>query len=138
MDKEYAGIAGLKGFVTAATGLAYGKSLYDKLRADDRLAAVQSISGTGALRIGAAFLHRFYSPSHTVMLPAPTWGNHGPILKDAGLSSAFYRYFDAKTNGLDFKGTSGRQFCRHDRGFGEGREGHDCPPACLCSQSNRC
>lgn len=107
MDKEYAGIAGLPGFINGATELAYGKSLYDKLRIGDRLAAVQSISGTGALRVGAAFLRRFYSPSQTVLLPTPTWGNHGPILKDAGLSSALYRYFDATTNGLDFKGVAG-------------------------------
>lgn len=32
-------------------------------------------------------------------------GNHIPIYKDAGLEVRRYRYFDSKTNGLDFSGT---------------------------------
>jgi hypothetical protein len=31
-------------------------------------------------------------------------GNHIPILKDGGLEVRRYRYFDPKTNGLDFRG----------------------------------
>jgi aspartate aminotransferase len=31
-------------------------------------------------------------------------GNHVPIYKDAGLEVKRYRYFDSKTNGLDFAG----------------------------------
>ena len=33
-----------------------------------------------------------------------SWGNHTPIFRDSGLEVGGYRYFDKKTNGLDFKG----------------------------------
>jgi aspartate aminotransferase len=71
-----------------------------------QIAITQSISGTGALRIGGAFLERFY-PSKTIYLPSPTWGNHIPIFKDSGLKVEHYRYYDKKTVGLDFKGMTG-------------------------------
>ena len=68
------------------------------------MAITQSISGTGALRIGGAFLARFYSPSKRIYLPTPSWGNHTPIMRDSGLEVMPYRYFDKKTIGLDLKG----------------------------------
>lgn len=62
----------------------------------------QSISGTGALRIGAALI-KALSPSGSVHLPSPSWGNHEPIFKTAGLQVARYKYYDPKTVGLDFE-----------------------------------
>ena len=64
----------------------------------------QSISGTGALRIGGAFLGRFYPHVKTIYLPVPSWGNHTPVFRDSGLEVKGYRYFDKKTVGLDFEG----------------------------------
>ena len=63
------------------------------------------------MRIGAEFLARWYpqegggavSPK-TILMPTPTWGNHGPIAVDSGFQVGQYRYFDPKTNGLDFAG----------------------------------
>jgi len=69
-----------------------------------QIASCQSISGTGALRIGGEFLAKFYKDSKTIFLPNPTWGNHIPIFVDSGLEIKYYRYYDAKTCGLDFKG----------------------------------
>lgn len=69
-----------------------------------QIAATQSISGTGALRIGGAFLARFYPHSNAIYLPVPSWGNHTPIFRDSGLEVRGYRYFDKKTVGLDFEG----------------------------------
>jgi len=31
-------------------------------------------------------------------LPAPTWANHGAILKDSGCESASYRYYRVTKN----------------------------------------
>lgn len=42
-----------------------------------------------------------------IMLPSPTWGNHGPIMQDSWLPFKTYRYFDASTNGLDLQGMLG-------------------------------
>ncbi len=64
----------------------------------------QSISGTGALRIGGAFLGRFFPTNKTIYLPVPSWGNHTPVFRDSGLEVKGYRYFDKKTVGLDFVG----------------------------------
>lgn len=69
-----------------------------------QIAVTQSISGTGALRIGGAFLARHYPHSKTIYLPVPSWGNHTPIFRDSGLEVKGYRYFDKKTVGLDFNG----------------------------------
>nr|KAF6409954.1 glutamic-oxaloacetic transaminase 2 [Rousettus aegyptiacus] len=65
---------------------------------------VQTISGTGALRIGANFLQKFFKFSRDVFLPKPSWGNHTPIFRDAGLQLQGYRYYDPKTCGFDFTG----------------------------------
>lgn len=69
-----------------------------------QVAVTQSISGTGALRIGGAFLGRFYPTAKVIYLPTPSWGNHTPIFRDSGLEVRQYRYFDKKTVGLDFAG----------------------------------
>lgn len=69
-----------------------------------QLAITQSISGTGALRIGAAFLSRFYPHAKKVYVPNPTWGNHIPIFGDSGMQVEKYRYFDKSSNGLDING----------------------------------
>ncbi|KAG8928059.1 aspartate transaminase aat1 [Tulasnella sp. 418] len=101
-DKEYLPITGGSDFTQLAAKLAYGAdSLPLK---ENRIAVTQSISGTGALRIGGAFLARWYPHSKTIYLPTPSWGNHTPIFRDSGLEVKGYRYFDKATVGLDFKG----------------------------------
>ncbi|RUS17675.1 aspartate aminotransferase [Endogone sp. FLAS-F59071] len=102
LDKEYLGITGLPTFTHAAGVLAYGED--SAVIKEDRLVITQSISGTGALRIGGALLERFYPHYKKIYLPNPTWGNHIPIFKDSGLQVERYRYFDPKTNGLDVNG----------------------------------
>jgi aspartate aminotransferase, mitochondrial len=100
MNKEYAGITGVPELTKPAAVLAYGKDS----SALDRLAITQTISGTGALRIGAAFLERFYPGAKKIYIPTPSWANHGAVFKDAGLEVAKYRYYDKNTIGLDFEG----------------------------------
>ncbi|KAI9014524.1 aspartate aminotransferase [Phycomyces nitens] len=102
MDKEYAGIMGLPDFTAAAGRLAYGDN--SSVITDNKLAITQSISGTGALRIGAAFLSKFYPHSKNILVPNPTWGNHIPIMEHSGLTLEKYSYFDKKTNGLNIDG----------------------------------
>lgn len=67
-------------------------------------ATVQGISGTGSLRIGTSFLAAFFPGSKDIYLPTPTWGNHVPLSKHAGLTVKQYRYYDPKTCGFDFHG----------------------------------
>ncbi|KAI0121376.1 pyridoxal phosphate-dependent transferase [Xylariales sp. AK1849] len=100
LNKEYAGITGVPEFTKPAAELAYGKDS----SALGRLAITQSISGTGALRIGAAFLERFYPGDKKIYIPTPSWANHGAVFKDAGLQVEKYRYYNKETIGLDFEG----------------------------------
>jgi len=101
-DKEYLPITGLAEFTKKAALLAYGA---DSIPLKDGAVSItQAISGTGALRIGAAFLARHYPHSKVIYLPTPSWGNHRPIFVDSGLEVRGYRYFDKNTVGLDFEG----------------------------------
>ena len=101
LDKEYAGITGVPSFTKAAAVLAYSSS--SSVIKDDRLVITQSISGTGALRIGGEFLARFY-PSKKIFIPTPSWANHNALFKDSGLEVEKYRYYNKDTIGLDFEG----------------------------------
>jgi aspartate aminotransferase, mitochondrial len=100
LNKEYAGITGVPEFTKAAAILAYGPGS----SALDRLVITQSISGTGALRIGGAFLERFYPGAKKIYIPTPSWANHAAVFKDAGLTVEKYRYYNKDTIGLDFEG----------------------------------
>lgn len=105
LDKEYAGITGVPSFTKAAALLAYGPD--SSAIAEDRIAITQSISGTGALRIGGAFLERFFPGAKTIYIPTPSWANHNAVFKDSGLKVEKYRYYNKDTIGLDFEGMIG-------------------------------
>lgn len=100
LNKEYAGITGVPEFTSAAAKLAYGKDS----SALDRVVITQSISGTGALRIGGEFLARWYPGDKTIYIPTPSWANHAAVFKDSGLKIEKYRYYNKDTIGLDFDG----------------------------------
>eukprot|EP01083_Nonionella_stella_P222588 794106_1 len=96
--KEYASIAGDAAYVAEAVKFAYGQDMDLS-----SLAAVQSLSGTGACRIGGNFLAKF-APVKKIYIPDPTWGNHIAIFEEAGLEVVRYRYYSRATNGLDLDG----------------------------------
>jgi aspartate aminotransferase len=101
-DHEYLPITGLADFNKLAAKLAYGED--SAALVENRISTCQSISGTGALRIGGAFLARHYPNAKAIYLPTPSWGNHTPVFRDSGLEVRQYRYFDKSTVGLDFAG----------------------------------
>lgn len=101
LNKEYLPIQGLADFCNCTVELLLGNN--SKAVQEKRVATVQSLSGTGSLRVGAAFIEKFL-PGTTIYLSDPTWGNHKNIFADAGLEWKTYRYFDPKTIGLDFAG----------------------------------
>jgi len=102
MDKEYLAIGGLGEFAKACAVLALGAD--NEVLKSARNITVQTISGTGSLRIGANFLSRHHAGPKDVYLPKPSWGNHTPIMRDAGMQLKAYRYYDPATCGFDFKG----------------------------------
>ncbi|CAM6092669.1 unnamed protein product [Calypogeia fissa] len=100
-NKEYLPIEGLAAFNKATAELLLGAD--SPAIKEGRVATVQGLSGTGSLRLGAAFLQRYF-PGAKVLISSPTWGNHKNIFNDAGVPWSEYRYFDPKTVGLDFEG----------------------------------
>ncbi|XP_062502060.1 aspartate aminotransferase, mitochondrial-like isoform X2 [Corticium candelabrum] len=102
LNKEYIGISGIPDFTRASARLALGKE--NEQISNGLTVTVQTLSGTGALRVGAAFIKRFFPFNKVVYLPSPSWGNHLPIFRDSGLEVKTYRYYDADTCGFDFSG----------------------------------
>eukprot|EP00232_Nephroselmis_pyriformis_P003753 CAMPEP_0182913798 /NCGR_PEP_ID=MMETSP0034_2-20130328/38224_1 /TAXON_ID=156128 /ORGANISM="Nephroselmis pyriformis, Strain CCMP717" /LENGTH=459 /DNA_ID=CAMNT_0025050527 /DNA_START=29 /DNA_END=1408 /DNA_ORIENTATION=+ len=100
-NKEYLPIQGLADFNKATQELLLGAG--SPAIAEGRCATLQGLSGTGSLRVAAAFLGRYF-PGKTVYISKPTWGNHKNIFADAGVEWKEYTYFDPKTVGLDFDG----------------------------------
>jgi aspartate aminotransferase len=96
--KEYLPIEGDHDFISKAMYFAYGQEMVL-----DNLAAVQTLSGTGACAVGGQFLAQFW-PNHPIFVPDPTWGNHIAIFKRCGLDVNRYRYYDRKNNRLDIDG----------------------------------
>lgn len=100
MNHEYAPIGGEGSFGQESAKLAFGNDS----NVLERNVTVQGISGTGALRIGANYLAKWFPGNKTIYLPTPSWGNHTPIFKHAGMEVAGYRYYDKNTCGFDFAG----------------------------------
>ena len=65
-----------------------------------RIATIQSLGGSGALKVGADFLKRYF-PGSEVWVSDPTWENHIAIFAGAGFTVHSYPYFDATTGGVN-------------------------------------
>lgn len=103
LNHEYLPITGLPAFTSAAAKLLLGAD--SRALVESRVTSVQTISGTGAVHLGALFLAKFYpAKSYPVYLSNPTWANHHQILENVHLKIATYPYFSKDTKGLDFEG----------------------------------
>jgi len=100
MNKEYTQIGGEPAYGTLSANLAFGEG--NSVVAEGRNVTVQCISGTGSLRVGGDFLAHWFPGNKKIYLPKPSWGNHTPIFKHAGLEVGSYGYYDPNTCGLDF------------------------------------
>lgn len=95
--KAYLGAEGDARFVDLLAPIVFG----DTLAAAPRLTGVQTPGGTGALRLAAELIARG-SRNITVWIGTPTWPNHAPIFREAGLSVASHPFFDAASGTIDF------------------------------------
>lgn len=95
----YLPMEGLKEYRQAIMPLLFGAQ-HPVLQAG-RVAAIQTPGGSGALRIGADFLHHYFAQS-TVWVSDPTWENHVAIFNGAGLSVKTYPWFDSVSKGVNF------------------------------------
>jgi aspartate aminotransferase len=97
-SKSYVGLAGDPAFSDAMIDL-----VLDGAVARDRVAAVATPGGTGAIR-QALELIKLAAPGATVWLSDPTWPNHPSIIKYLGMKMQTYRYFDNETRDVDYVG----------------------------------
>jgi len=106
LNMEYLPVAGHAGFLGKAMDLAYGPGAVPA-----GLASVQTLSGTGACRLAGDLLARFAGKDGPgeggrplVLLPNPSWANHGAIFRDAGCTVGTYAYYEPATKSLDLEG----------------------------------
>ncbi|KAF5100283.1 hypothetical protein DV451_002634 [Geotrichum candidum] len=108
LNHEYLPIAGLPAFTSASAKVILGNN--SPALVEDRVASIQTISGTGANHLGSLFLKHFpASPNAagTIYISNPTWANHATIFKNVGLNVKQYPYWNPETLSLDFDGLIG-------------------------------
>ena len=66
-----------------------------------RIATVQTIGGSGGLKVGGDFLQCFF-PDSQVWVSDPTWDNHRAMFEGAGFVVNSYPYYGTATGGLKF------------------------------------
>lgn len=104
LGHEYLPIEGLALYLEMSQRLVFGAGAAAIM--ERRVASVQTLSGTGALHLGALFLSRFLpvSDAKRVLVSDPPYVNHVPILRHAGLETGSYPYYNSKTRSIDFTG----------------------------------
>lgn len=95
----YLPMEGLGPYRNAIAPLLFGKE-HPMLKAG-RIASIQTLGGSGALKVGADFLKRYF-PTSNVWVSDPTWENHVAIFNGAGFDVNTYPWYDADTNGVKF------------------------------------
>eukprot|EP01029_Cantina_marsupialis_P027789 TRINITY_DN774000_c0_g1_i1.p1 TRINITY_DN774000_c0_g1~~TRINITY_DN774000_c0_g1_i1.p1 ORF type:complete len:413 (+),score=113.74 TRINITY_DN774000_c0_g1_i1:42-1280(+) len=101
MNHEYPGMQGVMDYLEVALKFAYGADSVPL--EENRVSSLQTISGSGACRVAAEFMHEFGNGA-PIYFPNPTWGNHGAIFGAGQMKMESYTYYNPETCGLDFEG----------------------------------
>ena len=97
--KTYVAIAGNPGFNSGMEAMLFGAD-HPALR-DGRVSTAQTPGGSGGLCVAAHLILRA-QPDARVWLSDPSWPNHLPLLKLAGLTLEQYPYYDYENHRIDF------------------------------------
>jgi aromatic-amino-acid transaminase len=98
--KPYLPMAGFAHYRDAVQSLVFGDD--SAARAEGRIVTVQTLGGSGALKVGADFIKRYFAGSR-VWVSDPTWENHRFIFERAGFQVKAYSYYDESSGGLKFE-----------------------------------
>lgn len=98
-SKSYIGPAGTEGYAKHISQLLFGKD--NSLIKEKRLSIAQTPGGCGALKV-AADLIKSASTNNRILVSTPTWANHIPLLKSAGLKVGSYPYYDYSQKKIRF------------------------------------
>ena len=99
--RGYLPIDGIAAYDAAVKRLVFGAD--SEPVKSGRVATVQCIGGTGALKVGADFLKHLKSDAK-VLISDPSWENHRALFTQAGFVVESYPYYHAATRGIDFAG----------------------------------
>ncbi|MBB7295501.1 aromatic amino acid transaminase [Escherichia coli] len=95
----YLPMEGLNSYRHAIAPLLFGAD--HPVLQQQRVATIQTLGGSGALKVGADFLKRYF-PESGVWVSDPTWENHVAIFAGAGFEVSNYPWYDEATNGVRF------------------------------------
>lgn len=98
-SKAYIGLAGNAAFNEAQQLLLLGAE--HPAIAQGRAHTFQTPGGSGGLRVAAEFF-KSIRPDARVWLSDPSWPNHEPLIKSAGIEIKRYPYLDKATGGILF------------------------------------
>ncbi len=102
-DHEYPMVEGVPEFIPLARDFVFGSE--SQAVAEGRVSSVQTLSGTGALRVAAeSLMYVSNIQDRNVWISTPSWGNHEHIFVSVGFTVHKYRYLNAAGTGLDFAG----------------------------------
>lgn len=97
--RGYQPIDGLPAYNKAVQVMLFGEG--SQILSEGRVVTVESLGGTGALKVGADYLKRLL-PNTTVYISDPSWENHRGVFENAGLTVDIYPYYDEPTHGVNF------------------------------------
>ncbi|EOB6479769.1 aromatic amino acid transaminase [Escherichia coli] len=95
----YLPMEGLNSYRHAIAPLLFGAD--HPVLQQQRVATIQTLGGSGALKVGADFLKRYF-PESGVWVSDPTWENHVAIFAGAGFEVSTYPWYDEVTNSVRF------------------------------------
>lgn len=101
LPRNYLPIDGLKAYDQAVQAIVFGAE-NEALRAG-RIVTVQTLGGTGGLKVGADLLRRI-NPNAEIWISDPSWENHRALFEYAGYKVNAYPYYDAPSHGVNFDG----------------------------------
>lgn len=99
-SKEYLPLEGDPTFLDCVGHQVFGENFWAQSKA--RIAAMQTVGGTSALRIGGEFL-RHEKLADTIYVSDPTWPNHRMIFSHSGLKVETYPYYERERHSLNFE-----------------------------------
>jgi aromatic-amino-acid transaminase len=97
--KPYQPMEGAANYRQAVQHLLFGAN-HEAVKSG-RIATIQTLGGSGGLKVGGDFLKRYF-PQSNVWVSDPTWDNHRAMFEGAGFTVNTYPYYDAKTGGVKF------------------------------------
>ena len=98
--RPYLPMEGLAAYRSAVQNLLFGQN--HPALAEKRIATIHTLGGSGALKVGADFLKRWF-PEAQAYVSDPTWDNHKSIFEGAGIPTGTYPYYNPATGGVKFE-----------------------------------